>query len=130
MYVTINSFFPLIHDPTLCQKRIPEEEPRGINANSYSWVCKPPAPWTKEAGLLGCSVPARRRAVSLDTAAGRVSCHSSRGGGNGIQFLKQLNGVRSASREGGLKTPCQLLGKALSSEPLERGEEGARAPTA
>lgn len=129
MYVTINSFFPLIHDPTLCQKRIPEEEPRGINANSYSWVCKPPAPWTKEAGLLGCSVPARRRAVSLDTAAGRVSCHSSRGGGNGIQFLKQLNGVRGASRErGGLKHRASFWGRHSARSHWKGAKRGPEPP--
>lgn len=94
------TLFFLIRDPTLCQKRISKEEPRRINANSYSWVCKPLAPWTKEAGLLGCSVPARRRAVSLDTAAARVSCHSSRGGDSGTQLLKQQNGDRGAPREG------------------------------
>lgn len=98
MYVTINSFF-LIRDPPLCQKRIPKEEARRINANSYSWVCKPPAPWTKEVGLRGCSVPARRWAVSLDTAAGSVIWHSSRGGDSGIRLLKQLNGDRGAPRE-------------------------------
>ena len=123
------TLFFLIHDPPLCQKRIPKEEARGINANSSSWGCKPPAPWTKEVGLLGCSVPARRWAVSLVTAAGSVICHSSRGGDSGIQLLKQLGGDRGALGERAFKTPCPLLGKALSSELLERGEEGARAPS-
>lgn len=77
-------------------------------------------------------MPARRWAVSLDTAAGSVIGHSSRGGDRGIQLLKQLNGDRGAprEREGGFKTLCPLSGKALSSELLEGGEEGARAPIA
>ena len=71
----------------------------------------------------------RRRAVSLDTAAGRVSYHSSRGGGNGIQFLKQLNGVRSASRErGGLKHCASFWGRHSARSRWKGAKRGPEPP--
>ena len=59
--------------------------------------------------LLGASKEAGNQS---DTAAVRVSCHSSRGGDSGTQLLKQLNGDRGAPRErGGLKRCACLWGR-------------------